>query len=392
MKKVMFYCQHIVGIRHLIRSMEIVRYLVKNFQVCFINGGEVIEEFEAPPSVEIVNIPAIRTDSEFRELQVVDNLSNLEEVQVIRREQLLSTLDRFQPDILIVELFPFGRRRFSFELIPLLEQAKANKTKIVSSLRDIVVTNQDKTRHEEKVCRLIDQYFDMLLIHGDPKFVELEEVFSRVNDLNCEVHYTGYVAQLSSEGSRNRLLPNPKKPTILVSVGGGRFGHDLLESIVKTAPILKQSIPHHLQVFTGPFIPGKVFAKLQVLAEGQTNITVEKYTSEFLSYMKNADLSISMSGYNTTINVLMTGVKAMIMPFKRNEDREQTIRAEKLEKMGRVKVICPQDLEAQKFASQIIDYLNQKTTDLQFDFNGAEKTANYLQQLLQQNEFASLNR
>ncbi len=389
-KKVMFYCQHILGIGHLVRSMEIVRGLVQDSQVCFINGGEVIQRFEAPPSVEVVNIPAIKTDSEFQELQVVDSSLSLDELQTIRQEKLLTVFERFQPDILIVELFPFGRRRFSFELIPLMEQAKATETKVVCSLRDIVVTKQNQTRHEEKVCRLMNQYFDMLLIHGDPRFVRLEESFSRVGDLNCEVHYTGYVAQPLPEFSEENLpVTQSQKPIILVSVGGGRFGHELLECVAKTAPILKQNLPHHIQMFTGPFIPEAVFAKLQKLAAGQTNITIERYTPKLLTYMQQADLSISMSGYNTTMNILMTGVRAMILPFTGNNDREQTIRAQKLGKLGRVKVIRPEDLEPEKFASKVVDYLNQQPTDLQFDFGGVEKTAIYLRQLLHKQEFAA---
>ena len=44
MPKLMFYCQHILGMGHLIRSIEIVRGLISDFQICFINGGQVIEE------------------------------------------------------------------------------------------------------------------------------------------------------------------------------------------------------------------------------------------------------------------------------------------------------------------------------------------------------------
>ena len=97
----------------------------------------------------------------------------MDEVEEKRRNILLETCDRFQPDILIIELYPFGRRRFSFELIPLVEKAKSMGTKIVSSVRDIVVTKQNQERHEHKVCKLINKYFDMLLIHGDPNFVKL---------------------------------------------------------------------------------------------------------------------------------------------------------------------------------------------------------------------------
>lgn len=379
MKKVMFYCQHILGMGHLIRSVEIVRGLIPDFQICFINGGEVIEEFEFPPEIEVINIPAIKTDSEFTELAPVDDSLTMSELETIRTKILLDTCDRFQPDILIIELFPFGRRRFSFELIPLIEKAKAMGTKIVSSVRDIVVIKQNQQRHEEKVCRLINKYFDMLLIHGDPNFVKLNLSFSRVNDLTCPVHYTGYVVQ---------PLPQPQlianKPIILVSVGGGRFGHDLLECVAYTATILKDKIPHHLQVFTGAFSPDEVLVKLQQTTKNLDNITIERYTPNFLNYMQQADLSIGMGGYNTTMNILSTGVKAMMMAFQGNNDKEQETRLKKLDNLGRVKMIQPEDLNPEKFAEQIISYLQQSKTELSLNLDGVDNTRKYIKHLVKQ--------
>jgi predicted glycosyltransferase len=375
----MFYCQHILGMGHLIRSIEIVKGLMSDFQVCFLNGGEVIEEFEFPDGVEVVNIPAVKTDAEFTELTPVDDNFTMEELEVIRRDILLYHCDRFQPDILVIELFPFGRRRFSFELIPLIEKARSMGTKIVSSVRDIVVTKQDRERHEEKVCRLINKYFDLVLVHGDPNFVKLDLSFSRAEDFDCPVEYTGYVVQPLPES--NSLLAI-KKPSILVSVGGGRFGHDLLECVAKTAPILKVKIPHHLQVFTGPFSPNSVYQYLQEITQGQGNITIERYTPHLLDYMLQADLSIGMSGYNTTMNILSTEVKAMMMAFQGNNDKEQETRLKKLDYLGRVKMIYPEDLQPEKFAQQIIDYLQEKPTNLTLNLDGVSSTAYYLKQLV----------
>jgi predicted glycosyltransferase len=376
MQKIMFYCQHILGMGHLIRSVEIVRGLIPDFEICFINGGQVIPEFEFPLEIEVVNIPAVKTDSEFQELAPVDESLTMVKVEAIRTQILLNVCDRFQPDILIIELFPFGRRRFSFELIPLMEKAKAMGTKIVSSVRDIVVTKQDQQRHEEKVCRLINKYFDLLLIHGDPNFIKLNLSFSRIDDLNCPVHYTGYVVQ---------PIPQPqpinKQHLILVSVGGGRFGHDLLECVANTAPILKDKIPHHLQVFTGAFSPDEVLVKLQQITKNLDNITVERYTPSLLNYMQQADLSIGMGGYNTTMNILSTGVKAMMMAFQGNDDKEQETRLKKLDSLGRVRMIQPQDLQPEIFAQQIIDYLEQTHNNLKLDLNGVNNTRYYLKQL-----------
>ena len=382
MPKLMFYCQHILGMGHLIRSIEIVRGLINDFQICFINGGQVIEEFEFPQGIEVINIPAVKTDTEFQELKPVDDNLTMAEVETIRKEILLNICDRFKPDILVIELFPFGRRRFSLELIPLVEKAKAMGTKIVSSVRDIVVTKQNQQRHEEKVCRLINKYFDMLLIHGDPNFVKLDLSFSRINDFNCPVNYTGYVVQPLPKLQKFPTSSLSKQPLILVSVGGGRFGHDLLECVAKTAPLLKDKIPHQIQVFTGPFCPEAIFQKLQNITSDQDNITIERYTPSLLNYMQQADLSIGMSGYNTTMNILSTGVKAMMMAFQGNNDQEQETRVKKLDSLGRVEMIHREYLQPEKFTQQIIDYLPQQPNELNLNLDGVNNTARYLKQLV----------
>jgi predicted glycosyltransferase len=388
MKKLLFYCQHILGMGHLVRSMEIVKGLVPDFQVCFINGGEIVEGFDIPSQVEVINLPAIKTDSEFQELQVVDPNYTLSEVQEMRQAILLEVCDRFQPDVLVIELFPFGRRRFSFELVPMLETAKAMGTKIVCSLRDIVVTKSDRTKHEEKVCKLMNQYFDLLLVHGDPHLQPLEETFSRVQDLTCEVYFTGYVVQPAPTVAVE--LPNlhPRKPLILVSVGGGRFGHELLDCVVQSAPILKHHLPHQIQVFTGPFMPESQLQELQAMAGDSPNICVDRYTPQLLSYMQRADLSISMSGYNTTMNILTTGVRALLLPFTGNDDQEQRIRAQKLANLGVVEIIYPEELDPNCFVKKVVTYLQKQPTRIQFDCAGVKKTAVLLNQFLDQQKVA----
>jgi predicted glycosyltransferase len=378
MQRLMFYCQHILGIGHIVRSMEIVRGLMKDFQICFINGGEIIEGFQIPDGIEVINIPAIKTDSEFKQLFVPEGFQTVDQALEHRRDLLLQAVQKFQPDVLVVELFPFGRRRFSSELIPFIESARSIGSKVVCSLRDIVVTKQDRTRHEDKICRLMNQYFDLLLVHGDEAFMPLETSFSRVNDLLCPVHYTGYVVQnsfLSPPASP------PTSPSILASVGGGRFGHELLEAVAQASEILAKKIPHHIQMFTGPFSPDDVLHRMQAIANQGQNLSVERYTPHFLSYMQQAELSISMAGYNTTMNVLQTGVRSMLLPFTGNDDQEQSLRSHRLEELGIVSVIQREDLEPKRFAQKVIDCLQQQPQPITFDMQGVEKTAQYIKAL-----------
>jgi predicted glycosyltransferase len=379
-QKLLFYCQHILGIGHLIRSMEIVRGLLSDFEVNFVNGGRVVEDFPIPKGVQVVNLPAIATDPEFQALRAIDPDQTFEDVFETRKMILLDLVDRVQPDVLVIELFPFGRRRFSAELIPCIETAKARGAKVVCSLRDIVVTKQDQSRHEEKICRLMNQYFDLLLIHGDPAFQPLDLSFSRVEDLHCPVFYTGYVVQESASKDTDLPLIDRDTPLILTSVGGGRFGHELLFCVADAAQYLEH-LPHQILVFTGPFCPPEVFAELEIKAAQRPNLVLQRYTPNLLSYMHQADLSISMAGYNTTMNVLTIGVRAMMLPFTGNDDQEQTSRAERLETLGMVRVIRPDDLQPQQFAQRVADCLQQRTPVRSFDFQGVAKTADYLKQL-----------
>lgn len=386
MKKILFYCQYLTGMGHLVRSTEIIRNLVADFQVCFVNGGPPVSSFEIPPEVQLVTLPPLWIEK--GQLQVAHGFKDIEDVKNHRKNTLIQLFEEFQADCLITEFFPFGRHKLGFELIPLLDHIKAvaPQTKIVSSVRDII-GRSDLESEEETICQLINQYFDLILFHSDRNFQKLEESFTSVEKLQCPVEYTGFVAQ-----SKIKSL-NPKdlnlittNPLILVSIGGGRIGYELLESIIKVGPILKNKIPHTIQIFTGPFLPEEQFRLLEAGAEKQSNIKLQRYTPDLMAYMEKAELSISLSGYNTTMNILSTGVNSLVVPIGHyNKDQEQLIRTQKLERMGIVEVIDPQNLNLDFLAQKIISCLNKnhsQSPNHLFDLNGAPKTAALLKNLL----------
>ena len=70
-------------------------------------------------------------------------------------------------------MFPFGRRQFAFELLPLLEAAKARGLPTAVSLRDILVAKSKPARIAETVA-IVRRLVDRVLVHGDPRLVGLE--------------------------------------------------------------------------------------------------------------------------------------------------------------------------------------------------------------------------
>jgi predicted glycosyltransferase len=201
-KRAMFYCQSVLGMGHLIRSAEIARGLADNgYEVSFLYGGETAGGLELPSSIAVVNLPPIKSDAEFREIHAADGSRDLEEIKEERRRRILAEFARFRPQVLIIELFPFGRGKFAFELIPLLERISAGgrATKVVCSLRDILVSRRDQASFEDRVCNLMNRYFDLLLVHADPRFQRLEETFPSARRIECPIRYTGFVVQRGDE-------------------------------------------------------------------------------------------------------------------------------------------------------------------------------------------------
>jgi predicted glycosyltransferase len=379
-KRVLFYCQSLLGIGHFIRSRQIL-FALRDFDVCFVYGGEFVPDFDLPTWVETVYLPALRSDATFERLYVVDNHHSLPEIQARRKESLLAAFERFAPDILLIELFPFGRWKFNFELLPLLDRARSMRpdVKIVCSLRDILVRRLDQARYEAEVCALMNQYFDLLLIHADPRLQRLEETFGSVAGLNCAIHYTGYVGQ-------TEVRPKPEQisvcPTFLVSVGAGRVGHELITCVLDADTRLSRD--RRLSIFAGPHMPVERFQSLQDRVAGRSHITLQRHTTQFLTLLRQADLSISMAGYNTCMDILSAGVRALVWPFTEHENGEQALRARKLEQLGYVNVIDPARLEPDYLAAEINRCLNLPTLapSVALDLQGASRTAELLKALL----------
>ena len=387
MKRVMFYCQHLLGMGHLIRSTEIVRALSPDFSVLFVIGGEIPEGFRFPENIDILELIPLKSSPDFSDLLLCDFSWDLYETKAIRQRQLLDAFDNFQPDILVTELFPFGRKQFSFELLPLLTRAHNHNTMIVASIRDILVHRKDQQKYEERVCSLVNSYYDLILVHGDQKFQVLEETFSRVSDLQCPLAYTGYVVQRQhkEEHSYDAILSKPnQKPTIVVSNGSGMCpsGHRLLESVLRAAPALERQLPHRFQLFAGPLMPENVYGAFQQMAEGSSNVTLSRYTPDLPALLRHADLSISMAGYNTVMDILSSGVRSLVYPVTGNGDDEQYVRAGKLASEGVLRVLGENQLQPETLAREIQTALGWKPYQLPFNTAGARNSSILLKKYL----------
>lgn len=384
MKKILFYCQYLAGMGHLVRSREIVQSLLGDFQVCWVIGGEPIADFPLPAQAKVVYLAPLREAA--GELLAIDE--SLEVVKAKRVQTLLSTFETFQPDCVVTECFPFSKYKMSFELLPLLERAKAKQATIVCSLRDLIMTQkmspQGQARKVNRVHEQIHEYYDLVLVHGDRTLQSLEACFPTAADLECELFYTGFVAQQPNLPALTDRTPGQREtPSIVASVGGGRDGYPLLKAVIDSAPILASKSSHQILAFAGPFMPEHEFEALMAIAKPQTNVTLQRFTPDLLSELSQADLSVSLAGYNTTMDVLRTGVRSLMAPSpSKDQVDEQRRRAALLDQQGIVCLLSPEQLTPAALAQAIVQQLQTPAPMHHINLAGAANTTQFLRSRL----------
>jgi predicted glycosyltransferase len=355
--------------------------------VILVTGGPQIET-TLPKHVTVVKLPGLQMDRKFKNLFSPDKSASLDQIKKKRQKKLLAIIQKERPDIFFLELFPFGRQAFRFELDPALQTIRSNRARcgVISSVRDILV-EKEKSKHERRALERLNTFFDAVLVHSDPNLITLKETFSRFDEIRIPVIHTGYIAQKPRDNAgiriRKQLGIGEDDVMIVASAGGGSVGKPIFESAIQAIGHLKADGTAYLYVYTGPYMAEHEFTYLKGLKKSK-RIQIQKFTSDFLSHLAAADLSISMAGYNTIMNILVADVPALVWPFGAN--REQRLRAERLAERGALKLINDQDLNPADLAGimgQTLTRADFRKSDI--DLDGAVYTAQWLQGWIDRN-------
>ncbi len=378
--KIVFYCQHVLGIGHFFRSLEICEAL-HGHDIVLVTGGP-RPDVKIGDHIREVRLPGLMMDSDFSGLFATEGDRSADDVKAERRKILLELLESERPDIFVAELYPFGRKAFRFELDPVLEHLKNNarfKCRAVCSLRDILVEKKDPEKYETRVVEVLNRWFHALFVHSDPSVLSLDETFARVGEIRVPVLYTGFVTPKPPLDARRKirlkLRMDENEKLVVVSAGGGKVGAVLLEASVKALKILSAVIPVRGEIFTGPFLSQPDFDKFKAMEDDL--VKVSRFTNDFLSYLSAADLSVSMAGYNTCMNILACKTPALLWPFSQN--REQRIRAERLAQKAPITILEGCHLACDCFASILFERLLHKNSSaVSIDLDGSYNTAKSL--------------
>ena len=365
----LWYCQHSVGLGHLVRSSVVCAALAERFRVLLLCGGALPEGFRPPAGVQVLALPPLGV-GESGGFVSHDPRYSLEQAWVVRRERILAAYRAVRPAAVVVELFPFGRAKFARELVPLLEAARADGALTACSLRDILVSARaDQQAHDDRAAALAEAHLDAVLVHSDPEFARLEETFAPREPLQVPVHYTGFVVR---EGGG----PAERGGHVLVSAGGGRVGEPLLRAAAEAQPDI--GVP--LRLIGGPLLPDGAWERLRALEGPQ--VELRRTVADLGEELCGARASVSQGGYNTALEVVRSGTPGLLVPYATPEEDEQLRRARRLERLGAVRVLAPDRLAPTTLAAEVRRLLGFEPRPASVDLDGAGRTAALLEDLV----------
>jgi predicted glycosyltransferase len=377
---ILFYCQHSLGMGHLVRSLALADSVRRRFRVVLLNGGRMPKGVLVPAGIEVINLPPLGMNYAGA-LVSYDKRVSVDRALDRRQRIIRESFAKLRPAVVLVELFPFGRKKFARELLPLLHAARQPKTRalVVCSLRDILVSQRKKQQeHDDRAATWANEFFDLVLVHSDPSFARFEESFQPRIPLRVPVQYTGFVVPRGVTLRRER---SPRK-AIVVSAGGGVVGEPLLRLAIEAHRHFADDAGIEMKIIGGPLLPQESWELLRSLARGRKRLKLIRHVSDLAGELSTAAVSISQAGYNTCLDVLRAGVPALLVPFAREDENEQRTRALRLQDLGLVRVLDESEQTSESLAAEIRGLLNFKFVKPALDLNGAERSAELIESML----------
>ena len=377
----LFYCQHSVGMGHLMRSLALLRALTTRFDVTLVSGGA-LPSFAETHGARVVALPPVGVD-EHGALVSRDHRRRLDRALDIRRRMLLDAYRASRPRAVIVELFPFGRRKFAAELEPMLQAARAGapatRPVVCCSLRDILVSRDKQAKHDDKSMQLLHAYFDAVLVHSIRRSRRSKNRWLPASGCLCQCITPALFTAAGQRdrrgtGHRGRRLSSPPAGDWWASRCSRRRSKRRRSSPTGGV-VLSRSLPVRFSPRTD--------RRLRRLAQSAPQVTMRHAVPDLGHELRHAAGSVSQCGYNTALDLIESRVPALVVPYGDANEDEQLKRARRLEALGALRVLPVAEMTPPRLAAEIISLAAFTPTVSRLNLHGAERTADLLDAMLE---------
>jgi predicted glycosyltransferase len=371
-RRFLFYSHDGLGLGEVRRSLAIARELAElnhDISVLLVTGAEDVESLGVPARVGILKLPGLQKSE--RSAAGLPEVSDAE-VHVLRERLLAATAETFQPEVVLVDGYPFG---VDGELGPALEIARAFGGQAVLGLCDVIDDpgSVDIEWHARGLFERISALYARVLVYGQPDVLDPVRDSGFPQDVARLTSFCGYVVSAAGE------LPEPPgadgPPRILATAGGGADGFPLLETFIEVASRARWNAT----VVAGPECPPDRVQELDGLARG-AGVTFRHFVPSLMAEFSSLDALVCMGGYNTLAEAVASGVPTVCVP-RVGPSRDQLVRAEAFARRRLIRMVTADRLTPEGLRTEIDAALLEHAVPARLDVGGARRAAQHLMEL-----------
>lgn len=310
------------GLGHVRRNTLIAREVLRcdpSAEITLVTGVPRRPLWLQDPRFTIVAVPPLLKNAQ----GVYDNPGLGLHAAVAERARIFSsTVAELRPDVVVVDRHPYGT---AGELRAGLSDARRHGATVLLGLRDVIddvatVRREFDGQGWEGVNRL----FDDILVFGNPLFCDHEREYG----LPIRPTYCGWVVEAAAETVRSEDL-------VVISAGGGGDGQNVFRLGVEAL----RRLPHLCGIVAaGPYSEDWAHQTMDGDLDLAARVHLSRDTGSTVQLFAGAGAVVQMAGYNSTIEALSAGVRAVLVP-RRSPRREQAIRASRLASLGLADVV-----------------------------------------------------
>lgn len=382
--KILLYSHDTFGLGNIRRTLLLAQELIEQYPkaaVLLITGSQMIHSFRIPDGVDYIKLPCLdRIDAERYESRFLLECS--EAVKRTRSAIIERTVLGFAPDLMIVDKRPAGVDGELTDTLTALRD-RGSSTRLVLGIRDIL-DEPKKTRETLKnnhSFKFIREHYKEVWIYGSQSIFDTVNEYGFPEDIARITHYCGYLKRPTLAVSRNSGPPH-----VLVTTGGGGDGSRMIQAYLEGLSNLPRNVALKSTIVFGPQMSIEKRSSIIESFGYLADVQFREFEPDLTQLYAEADLVVSMAGYNTVCELLSFGRNAILVP--RSEPvKEQLIRARRLAAEDLFEVVEPDDLSPETLMTKVLASLKPRADrPVRVDLQGLPRIRERIRELLEEKE------
>lgn len=342
-RRILVYTHNSIGLGHAFRTLAVITGIRKwrpDIDFLVLSGTSIPQIFFRA-GIEVIKLPSVKLDIDRKDSPMQSRYLTgfeLEEIFDFRQTIIMASFNFFQPDALIIEHNMTGQMS---ELIPLLMKKWMRKGgpmdfTLVHICRGIMkwvpllrIPYQNPRHRSESIN--IGSLYDFMYVLEDRRVIDINKQFLG-NDPELEKKIT-YLGKITNK-ARNELCSRqealerfglPDQKIILISLGRNHQVYDLSLKLIELFRETGITKEYQVVMILDPYLDDGAANALKYHPSTQ-EVRFLTFVPDLVDLVHNADLVVARAGYNTVNEILLTGVRAVIIP-ESHGGGEQEMRA-----------------------------------------------------------------